>query len=325
MDCMTSVKLINLKGAGQVREDLRPALYHKKIRRYDMEEKRRRLLKLYEAWILSRKNIRRLLLVDPELTEIEKFSKTELIHYGKLTENSAAKIHHWLKQKPFDQQCGDKITLSNQSTFFDSDFPPSLRNIPDSPLVLYYRGNFNLAIHAPSLSVVGTRRPSQEAKQKMNKILSPLIDKNWCIVSGMARGIDSYAHYLALSQKGCTIAILGSGFSYIYPPENHSLFHQLSKDHLVLSEYPDHIAPQRYFFPERNRLISGLSFATLVVEAEQRSGSLITADQALEQGKDVFAIPGSPLIPQAQGVNSLIQQGAKLINHAEDILEEWES
>lgn len=288
-----------------------------------MNETRRRLLELYDSWVISRKSIRKILIVDPKLKEITKFSVSDLMQYCKLTEVSATKLHHWMKQNRFNHFSEEFISGSHQVTILDSDYPSCLRHIPDPPLVLYYKGDLSMLERTPSLSVVGTRRPSKEAKHKMHKIISPLIQSNWIIVSGMAKGIDSYAHWLAINQNGSTIAVLGSGFSYIYPGENKPLFQLLSQKHLVLSEYPSHRSPQRYYFPERNRIISGLGFATLVVEAEERSGSLITADQALEQGKDVFAIPGSPLNPQAQGVNKLIQQGAKLISHPNDILEEW--
>src|SRR5690625_3753192 len=141
----------------------------------------------------------------------------------------------------------------------------------------------------------------------------------------MAKGIDSYAHKLALGHKGNTIAVLGGGFNHIYPKQNSMLYKQISEKGLVISEYPPHIPPKRYHFPERNRIISGLSFGTLVIEATERSGTLITVDQALDQGREVYAVPGSPLIPQTKGCHQMIQDGAKLVINADDIREDWKS
>lgn len=287
-----------------------------------MEEKTRRLLLLYESQILTRKKIRKLLNADKELKDVQRYSKKELIGFFHFSEPEAERLIRWLRKNPFQAKEAPEATDYRRATIFDTFYPSLLSCIPDPPLVLYLKGNLNLLTHMPSLSVVGTRKPSQEAKDKMMYILSPLIKDDWLVVSGMARGIDSYAHRLACHYNGKTIAVLGSGFAHIYPPENKTLFHHLAHDQLVISEYPPGTPPRRFHFPERNRIISGLTLATLVVEAEVKSGSLITADQALEQGRDVFAIPGSPLSSHAQGVNKLIQQGAKLINCADDIKEE---
>src|SRR5690625_2061506 len=158
---------------------------------------------------------------------------------------------------------------------------------------------------------------------KMKLIVKPLVRQNWLIVSGMAKGIDSYAHKLALGHKGNTIAVLGGGFNHIYPKQNNMLYKQIAEKGLVLSEYPPEVPPKRFHFPERNRLISGLSFGTLVIEATERSGTLITVDQALDQGREVYAVPGSPLIPQTKGCHKMIQDGAKLVTHSTDISEDW--
>lgn len=208
-------------------------------------------------------------------------------------------------------------------TWTDPDYPLSLRHIPDPPLVLFYRGNPILFTHTKKLSVVGTRHPTKEGVNVLGNLLQPLIEQKWTIVSGLAVGVDGCAHTLALNAH--TIAVLGSGFHHVYPKENQLLFQKITSEHLAISEYPLETRPQKWLFPERNRLISGLSPATLVVEAKEKSGSLITADQALEQGRDVFAIPGSLLNPNAQGTNSLIKQGATLILSPEDLLHELTS
>lgn len=201
----------------------------------------------------------------------------------------------------------------------DPQFPTLLKEIPDPPLILYYMGNLDLLKNQKTLSVVGTRYPTKEGLKAMEHLLNPLIDQGWQLVSGLAKGVDGFAHRLALRSQ--TIAILGSGLDHVYPLEHTSLFHQLIQHHLVFSEYTPSARPQKWMFPERNRLISGLSMGTLVVEAQERSGSLITADQALEQGREVLTIPGSIFNPMAQGTNRLIKQGAVCVTTSEDIYE----
>ncbi|WP_246001179.1 DNA-processing protein DprA [Oceanobacillus piezotolerans] len=209
-------------------------------------------------------------------------------------------------------------------TLVDEDYPAVLNTIKDAPLVLYAIGDVSLLEHSPALSVIGTRNPSIEAWMKISHLVEPLLEKDWLIVSGMALGIDSYAHTLALEKKGKTIAVLGSGFLRIYPVQNKALFRKIAKEGLILSEYPPNTPPQKYHFPERNRIISGLSFGTLVIEAKERSGTLITVDQALDQGREVYAVPGSPFMDQTKGCHRMIQDGAKLVTDATDILDDWE-
>ncbi len=210
-------------------------------------------------------------------------------------------------------------------TIIDENYPPMLKTIKDAPLVLYAAGNVSLLFGAPAISVIGTRNPSETANQKVKFVVTPLIRENWVIVSGMARGIDSLAHKLALYENGKTIAVLGSGFHHIYPRENIKLFYQIVQKGLAISEYPPNVPPKKYHFPERNRLISGLSFATLVVEATEKSGTMITVDQALDQGREVYAVPGSPLVTQTKGCLKLIQDGAKVVITYEDIQKDWET
>lgn len=157
----------------------------------------------------------------------------------------------------------------------------------------------------------------------MHIVLPPLIQNGWIVVSGLAKGIDAEAHRLCLRHHGETIAVIAGGLYYMYPPENESLFRQLATTQLIISEYPPFVRPQTWHFPMRNRIISGLSLGTLVVQAKERSGSLITAHFALQQGREVFAIPGDITTKEALGTNRLIQQGAKLILSSEDIEEEF--
>jgi DNA processing protein len=271
---------------------------------------------------LGRPAIRKLLRrVVEESVEVEKLSAPELADLLKVPYERARAFHvDWCRFSTENLLDIYRQTQTKFVTWVDPGYPLALKTIPDPPLVLFYRGNPSLFTHPKALSVVGTRRPTDEGINILCKVLQPLIEQKWTIVSGLANGIDGCAHTLALNAH--TIAVLGSGFNHVYPKENKFLFQKITSDHLAISEYPLNQRPQKWFFPERNRLISGLSPATLVVEAKEKSGSLITADQALEQGREVLALPGSLLNPNAQGTNSLIKQGATLILSPEDLLQE---
>lgn len=210
-------------------------------------------------------------------------------------------------------------------TIIDADYPTVLKAIQDPPLVLYAAGDTTILNNIPSISVIGTRKPSIHGGVKTRFVIEPLINENWVIISGMAKGIDSYAHQLALFRQGKTIAVLGSGFHHIYPKENKGLFHQIVKNGLVLSEYPPNTPPRKFHFPERNRIISGLSFGTLVIEATEKSGTLITVEQALDQGREVYAVPDAPHIPQSIGCLKLIKEGANIVFTYKDILNDWDA
>lgn len=205
-------------------------------------------------------------------------------------------------------------------TAADPDFPRHLRGIIDSPSVLYYRGR--LPDERPLIAVVGARRASAYGRNAANSIAAGLTAVGVGVVSGAARGIDSAAHLGALSH-GYTVAVLGCGVDIAYPPENSGLLDRIAEEGAVVSEYWPGTSPLPHFFPVRNRIISGLSLGVVVVEAADKSGSLITADWALEQGRDVFAVPGSIFSGVSSGTHTLIKQGAKLVASAEDILEEY--
>jgi len=206
--------------------------------------------------------------------------------------------------------------------FLDEQFPPLLREIPDPPAVLFYRGNLAL-LSRPMLGVVGTRRPTAYGKAACRYVTAGLCQAGFVIVSGLAQGIDAEAHRSALEQGGGTVAVLGGGIDQIYPRQNRPLYQQIAQSGLLLAEYAPGEPPRPGMFPERNRLISGLSLGVLIVEAAERSGSLITADCALEQGKEVFALPGPIFSRASAGPHQLIKQGAKLVTSVQDIIEEF--
>ena len=206
-------------------------------------------------------------------------------------------------------------------TWADPDYPRLLREIPDPPVMLYVVGDRRV-LSAPQLAIVGSRNPSPMGQENARAFAKSLAGAGLVITSGMALGIDGAAHRGALEAGGKTIAVAGTGLDRVYPARHRDLAHDIAKHGALVSEYPLGMPPRPENFPVRNRLISGLSLGTLVVEAALRSGSLITARLATEQGREVFAIPGSIHSPQAKGCHALIRQGAKLVESAQDILEE---
>lgn len=204
---------------------------------------------------------------------------------------------------------------------FDAQFPEVLKVIPDPPLLLFYRGNLQILSH-PSVAIVGARRATQQGKSTALLFAHDLARRGFVIASGLAYGIDAAAHTGALEAGGDTIAVLGSGLNNIYPKNHLSLARSIVRHGgLILSEYPLSQAPLPYQFPERNRIISGLCNGVVVVEAGLKSGSLITARLALEQGRDVFAVPGPVTSMVSQGCHRLIRDGAELITSVDQVVE----
>jgi DNA processing protein len=199
-------------------------------------------------------------------------------------------------------------------------FPKLLREIPDPPSILFVRGSL-IPQDGLCVSIVGTRDASQYGRSQAGRFARCLGRAGLTVVSGLARGIDASAHLAAIEAGGRTIAVLSSGVSEIYPPQHEQLARQIASAGALISEMPPGTRPKRGMFPRRNRLISGLSLATLVIEAGQRSGALITARLAGEQGREVFALPGLVTSPNAQGCHHLIRDGAILMQDPEDVLE----
>ena len=186
-------------------------------------------------------------------------------------------------------------------SILDKEYPSDLANIYNPPVLLFYQGDLTL-LDAPKLSMVGSRNCSTTGTKSLQKIIKEL-DNQFVIVSGLARGIDTAAHIACLKNGGKTIAVVGTGLDVFYPKENRDLQEYLAKHHLVLSEYEAGQQPLKFHFPERNRIIAGLSRGTVVAEAKQRSGSLITCERAMEEGRDVFAIPGNILDGRSDGLS----------------------
>lgn len=206
--------------------------------------------------------------------------------------------------------------------FTDENYPECLKNIHDPPLVLYYKGIYDKKRFEKSIGIVGTREPSFSGKKISHNFAFELSELGVSIISGMAKGIDTEAHKGALkSDNGYTVAVLGSGVGHIYPPQNNKLYNQIIEKGLVVSTYYPEAKPDARNFPPRNRIISGLSNGVLVIEAGEKSGSLITVDFATEQGRDVFSVPGDILNPMSKGTNNLIKQGSIVVTDISDIID----
>lgn len=206
-------------------------------------------------------------------------------------------------------------------TLGQTDYPSSLGEIPDPPTCLFTRGRM-IESDALSMAIVGSRSASRDGMRAAAQLAEGLASRGITIISGMARGVDASAHHAAIRSGGRTLAVLGCGLDVVYPAENLRLYKSIPDCGAILTEFPPGTKPDAGNFPIRNRIISGLSKGIVVIEASEKSGSLITAHRALDQGREVFAVPGSIFTKGAKGTNSLIQQGAKLVQGIDDILEE---
>jgi DNA processing protein len=207
-------------------------------------------------------------------------------------------------------------------TYEDEKFPPLLRQIPDFPLALYYKGDIENICYDYPLAVVGSRKATTEAKNSMSAIINGLAKTPVVVVSGLAYGIDATAHRAALSADIKTIAIIASGLDIIYPTQNTQLYNEiLEKNGVIFTEYPLKTEPQRYSFPQRNRIVVGMSKGTFVVEAQKKSGAMISANLTLDYNRELMCMPGNVLNPNTEGIYYLIKNGAGIVCYTKDILE----
>ena len=262
---------------------------------------------------------------------IEHFGSPQAAYMASLTELESCGISARVAQAIFSQaalkdaerEVEQAAKADCELIAFDSDdYPPLLKQIPDAPLLLYVRGNVKV-LSQYAVAVVGSRRPSAYGSSAAHRLAHDLAQRQLVVTSGLARGVDSAAHRGALEAKGNTVAVLGSGIDVIYPRENKSLAAEIAKSGAVISEFPLGTGPTPENFPIRNRIISGLSLGVVVVEAAEYSGSLITARLALEQNREVYAVPGNITSAQSFGPNHLIKQGAKLVDQWMDVIEEF--
>lgn len=272
---------------------------------------------------LSWKSIETILAFDPNLEAIYSLRPIELVKFLRIKENIAQNIYTSLKYME-PNSILERYRKENVHviTILDHGYPEILKNIYQPPWILYCKGDVSLLKEKWKLAIVGSRKPSSYGIEVTKWLVKELAEHNIIVVSGFAKGIDTIAHEGTIQSGGKTIGVLGGGFYHLYPKENTDLALFMENEHLLISEYPPYVPPKKIHFPERNRIISGLTLGTVVVEAKGKSGSLITANFALEQGREVFAIPGPITSEYSIGTNQLIQQGAKLVMKVEDIFEE---
>ncbi len=256
----------------------------------------------------------------PNLGDMFRLSPQDLVDVG-FSEHKASLITRFdFRELEADLQWQE---ASNHKllSWLDKGYPPLLKQIDDPPIILYAQGDLS-CLNQATIAIVGTRKPSITGRENAWQFGFDLADAGMTVVSGLALGVDAQAHLGALGAHGKTIAVMGTGIDSIYPRNHVNLAKKITENGLLLTEFPLKSLPIAGHFPRRNRIISGLSLATLVIEAAVRSGSLITARLALEQNRDVLAIPSSIHNPQARGCHQLLQQGAKLITSCQDILDE---
>lgn len=264
-------------------------------------------------------------------TLINKFKNVDAIHKASEQElssingidvilakriKSVSNLKQVRAQKTLAQNFGARII-----TLWDSEYPEMLKNIYDPPAILFVKGSLKKADKS-AIAIVGTRTPTNYGKYFADKFSRELSLCGFTIASGMARGIDTLAHWAAIKSSGRTIAVLGSGIDVIYPSENKNLYHQITENGAIISEFLMGTKPDASNFPRRNRIVSGLSLGLLVVEAGLKSGALITANLALEQNREIFAVPGNINSAKSHGCNQLIADGAKLVSATEEIVNE---
>ncbi|PIS27104.1 MAG: DNA-protecting protein DprA [Candidatus Marinimicrobia bacterium CG08_land_8_20_14_0_20_45_22] len=288
-------------------------------------ENKRILLKLLSVNGLGSRRIVNLHTHFPNLEDVFGSTVRELCKIPLIDTVIAQRILHELDETFADRQM--KILSQNpykMTTIFDSDYPVRLLNIYDPPTVLFHFGDFSER-DADSIAIVGTRQPSVYGRQVTALLAKELVSQNITVVSGFARGVDTEAHKTVIASGGRTIAVLGNGIDVIYPSENRNLRNQLVDNGVYCSEFPLETKPDAVNFPRRNRIISGLCLGTIVIEAGEKSGALLTAYYSLDQNREVFAVPGRITDEKSIGTNRLIQRGAKLVTNIDDVLSEIES
>ncbi|MBD3233813.1 MAG: DNA-protecting protein DprA [candidate division Zixibacteria bacterium] len=246
----------------------------------------------------------------------------ELMEAGKISLNRANVLKAGYNQRDVESKLS-KLKDCNISiiTLEDADYPENLRQLNDPPPLLYFQGEIKYA-DSHCIAIVGSRKASPYGKSMTTRISEELVDAGFTVVSGFARGIDTIAHRTALDCDGKTIAVMGCGIDVVYPSENKELFTRITQSGCIISEFEPGKPPEARNFPKRNRLISGIASGVVIVEAAIKSGALLTANHALEQGREVFAVPGPVNSPSSEGTNNLIKSGAKLTTSINDILEE---
>lgn len=284
-----------------------------------------RLLALHYVYPKSLNKLLPLLADDPDLSALEQKSPNELMSLLNIKLEQAIKLKASYRQSltyPL-HEAYDKyriLPMSYQHPFY----PKSLFELIDPPAVLYAKGDIALLANSQKIAIIGSRKASSYTQKALEKIVPPLVESGFVIVSGLARGADAMAHQKTIDLGGRTIAVTGSGFLHPYPKENNALNNIIEEKQLVLTEYPPYMKPLKWNFPMRNRIISGLSKGIVVTEALVKSGTLSTIEHALDHGKDIFAVPGDIGSLLSEGPHKLILEGAKPVWNGWQVLEEYQ-
>lgn len=284
-----------------------------------------RLLALHYVFPVPLNRLQTLLEVDPDLQKIEQMPTQEIARFlnlsiekaGCLQESYANTLISPLKQA-YDAH--NIIPIP----FHHPMYPNKLLALYDPPVVLYTKGVVDILKNWRRMAIVGSRQATGYSEKILNLIVPPLVENDYVIVSGLAKGADRMAHEATLRFAGQTIAVLGHGLFHLYPKENKKLAEVIEKEHLLISEYPPYVKPQKWYFPMRNRIISGMSEGILVTEAAEKSGTLSTIDHGLENGKHIFVVPGDITKPLSKGPHKLLLEGATPIWNGYQIIEEIE-
>ena len=286
--------------------------------------KKEKLIHLHHCRGAGWKSIQTIMSKDPSLSSL---FTTDYVEWAKMLPIPSNKLNLFFKDlhslNTIDKLKNYEDSQIHCLTIFDDEYPFLLKQIFDPPWVLYFKGDKKLLTRKNTLGVVGTRKPTSYGLEALKTILLPLVKKKFVIISGMAAGIDAESHKITLREGGDTIGVLGGGLKQIYPKSNFTLAEEIMNKGLLISETPPEVKAEPWMFPLRNRIISGLSQGVFVVEAKERSGSLITAQAALEHGREVFALPGNVTSPESLGTNQLIYDGAKLVFSSRQIEEEF--
>lgn len=284
-----------------------------------------RLLALHYVYPKSLQKLLPLLADDPDLTKLERKSPNELMWLLNIKLEQAVQLKASYRQSltfPLAETYAKYkiLPISYQHPLY----PESLLELFDPPAVLYAKGDLTLLANSRKIAIIGSRKATSYSQKALQKIVPPLVEKDYVIVSGLAKGADAMAHQKTIDLGGRTIAVTGSGFLHPYPKENANLNHIIEERHLVLTEYPPYVKPEKWNFPMRNRIISGLSKGIIVTEAQVKSGTLSTIEHALDHGKDIFAVPGSIDSLLSEGPHKLILEGAKPVWNGWQVLEEYQ-
>lgn len=282
-----------------------------------------RFLALHYVFPVPLNKLFPLLEYDSELSKLEKISPQLLSKLCKITLERAVKLQKMIQEfveipmlQMYEKHSITPILFSNPN------YPKSLLNLYDPPAVIYVKGKIELLSNPKKIAIIGSREATDYSAESIKTILPPLINEEYVIVSGLAKGADTLAHEITMDLGGKTIAVLGTGLFHVYPKQNIKLANEMEKNQLLLTEYPPYITPQKWNFPMRNRIISGLSKGVVITEATKKSGTVSTMEHALENGKEIFAIPGSIHSPLSVGPHMLILEGAKPVWDGHQILEE---